>query len=277
MKENTAFERVQEARNPSRPYTLDLLNSIFTNFLELHGDRRFADDPAIICGLARIGTEEVVVVGQQKGRDINDRRHRNFAMTKPEGYRKALRIMQLAEKFGRPIISFIDTPGAYPGIDAEERGQAEAIAYNLRQMANLKVPIIVVILGEGGSGGALAIGVGDYVLMMENAVYSVITPEGCAAILFKDAGQAARAAEGLKLTASDLKKFGLVDSIISEGDGWKIDDFEKNEDGLDETSKILKNQLLSILGKLSKMSESEISERRYKKFRRMGEWVESKG
>jgi len=275
MKENTAFERVQEARNPSRPYTLDLLDSIFTGFIELHGDRRFADDPAIICGLAKIADEEVVVIGQQKGRDINERRHRNFAMTKPEGYRKALRIMHLAEKFGRPVISFVDTPGAYPGIDAEERGQAEAIAYNLREMASLRVPTVVVVLGEGGSGGALAIGVGDYVLMMENAVYSVITPEGCAAILFKDAGQAPRAAEGLKLTAADLMKFGLVDGIIKEGDGWKVEDLEKNGgDSIDAVSQSIKTQLLDVLAKLKKMPQKEFLERRYKKFRQMGAWLE---
>ena len=183
--DKTAFERVLTARNPDRPYAMDLFNSMFTDFVEIHGDRRYADDPAIVCGFARIGGYEVAVIGQQKGRDINERRHRNFAMPKPEGYRKALRMMRMAEKFGRPIVTFIDTPGAYPGIDAEERGQAEAIAFNLREMANLKVPTIVVVLGEGGSGGALAIGVGDRVLMMENAVYSVISPEGCTSILWK--------------------------------------------------------------------------------------------
>ncbi|MEK7722839.1 MAG: acetyl-CoA carboxylase carboxyltransferase subunit alpha, partial [Acidobacteriota bacterium] len=209
----TAFERVQTARHPERPYTLDIVKTIFDDFLEVHGDRRYADDPALVCGFALFEGIEVAVIGQQKGRDINERRHRNFAMTKPEGYRKALRVMKLAEKFGRPVISFVDTPGAYPGIDAEERGQAEAIAFNLREMASLKVPTIVVVIGEGGSGGALAIGVGDRVLMMENAVYSVITPEGCAAILWKDAGQAARAAECLRLTANDLKKFGIIDEV----------------------------------------------------------------
>ena len=179
----TAFDRVQTARHPERPYSLDLFSSIFTDFVEVHGDRRYADDPAIVCGFAKLDGIEVAVIGQQKGRDINERRHRNFAMPKPEGYRKALRLMQMADKFGRPLITFIDTPGAYPGIDAEERGQAEAIAYNLREMAALKIPVIVVVLGEGGSGGALAIGIGDRVLMMENAIYSVISPEGCAAIL----------------------------------------------------------------------------------------------
>src|SRR6478735_5951187 len=211
-----AFKRLQMARHPERPYALDLLNSMFTDFVEVHGDRRYADDPAMITGFARLDGREVCVIGQQKGRDINERRHRNFAMSKPEGYRKALRVMQLAEKFGRPIVTIIDTPGAYPGIDAEERGQAEAIAFNLREMASLKVPIVVVVLGEGGSGGALAIGIGDRVLMMENAVYSVITPEGCAAILWRDKDRAPEAAEGLKLTASELKKFDIIDEIIAE-------------------------------------------------------------
>jgi acetyl-CoA carboxylase carboxyl transferase subunit alpha len=200
----TAFERVQLARHHERPYTLDLIERLFEDFVELHGDRRFGDDPALICGTARFHGLPVAIVGHQKGRDMKQRRHRNFGMPKPEGYRKALRVMKLAEKFGRPIFSFIDTPGAYPGIDAEERGQAEAIAYNLREMAKLRVPVIVTIIGEGGSGGALAIGVGDQVMMMENSIYSVITPEGCAAILWKDAGQAERAAIGLRLTAENL-------------------------------------------------------------------------
>jgi acetyl-CoA carboxylase carboxyl transferase subunit alpha len=202
-----AFKKVQLARNPQRPYTNDLLKSVFSDFVELHGDRRYSDDAAIVAGFARIDGIDVAVIGQQKGRDTNQRRHRNFGMPKPEGYRKALRVMHLAEKFGRPVINFIDTPGAYPGIDAEERGQAEAIAFNLREMASLKVPTVVVVLGEGGSGGALAIGVGDRVLMLENSVYSVISPEGCAAILWKDAAQANLAAESLRLTADDLRKF----------------------------------------------------------------------
>ena len=183
QKIKTAFDRVQTARHPERPYTLDILETVFDDFIEIHGDRRYADDPALISGFATLDSFQVAVIGQQKGRDIKERRHRNFAMTKPEGYRKAMRVMRMAEKFGRPVITFIDTPGAYPGIDAEERGQAEAIAFNLREMASLRVPTIAVVIGEGGSGGALAIGVGDRVLMMENAVYSVITPEGCAAIL----------------------------------------------------------------------------------------------
>src|SRR3954471_14175810 len=218
----TAMERVQTARHPDRPYAMDVVGSVFSDFVEMHGDRRYADDPAMICGFAQLDGMEVCVIGQQKGRDINERRHRNFAMSKPEGYRKALRIMKLAEKFGRPIVTIIDTPGAYPGIDAEERGQAEAIAFNLREMAGIKVPIVVIVLGEGGSGGALAIGIGDRVLMMENAVYSVITPEGCAAILWKDAARASDAAEGLKLTASELKKFEIIDEIIPETAPWTI-------------------------------------------------------
>ena len=273
---NTAFERVQEARNPERPYTMDLLETIFTDFVEIHGDRRFADDAAMICGFAKLNGLEVAVIGQQKGRDINERRHRNFAMTKPEGYRKALRVMQLAEKFARPVVTFVDTPGAYPGIDAEERGQAEAIAYNLREMANLKVPTIVVILGEGGSGGALAIGVGDYVLMMENSVYSVITPEGCAAILWKDAAQAPRAAEGLRLTADDLKKFGLVDEIMAESYGWKVNLLEGKDDKPDDISKKLAERIFEKLDELIKLSPHDLLEKRYQKFRRMGNWLDNK-
>ena len=195
----SAIERVQLARHPDRPHTLDFIERLFDEFVELHGDRRFADDPAIVCGSARFHGLPIVVVGHQKGRDTKQRSYRNFGMPKPEGYRKALRAMKLAEKFGRPIFSLIDTPGAYPGIDAEERGQAEAIAYNLREMAKLRVPVIVTVIGEGGSGGALAIGVGDQVMMLENAIYSVISPEGCAAILWKDAKLADRAADRFAL------------------------------------------------------------------------------
>src|SRR6188472_4664450 len=212
--QRTAFDRVLLARHADRPYTLDLIERLFEDFVELHGDKRFAEDPAIVCGLARFHGLPVVVVGHQKGRDTKQRSYRNFGMPKPEGYRKALRVMKLGEKFGRPIFTFIDTPGAYPGIDAEERGQAEAIAYNLREMAKIKVPIIVTVIGEGGSGGALAIGVGDQVLMLENSIYSVITPEGCAAILWKSAEKAPEAAEGLKLTADELKKHDIIDEII---------------------------------------------------------------
>jgi len=253
---------------------MDLLEAIFTDFMEIHGDRRFADDAAMICGFAKLNELEVAVIGQQKGRDINERRHRNFAMTKPEGYRKALRVMQLAEKFGRPVVTFVDTPGAYPGIDAEERGQAEAIAFNLREMANLKVSTVVVILGEGGSGGALAIGVGDYVLMMENSVYSVITPEGCAAILWKDASEAPRAAEELRLTAADLKMFGLVDEIIPEQYKWKAAQLEGKDEALDEISKNLGERIFEKLTELNKLSLTELLENRYRKFRRMGDWLD---
>ncbi len=271
--ENTAFQRVREARNPERPYTLDLLNSIFTDFVEIHGDRRYADDAAMVCGFAKLEDIEVAVIGQQKGRDINERRYRNFAMTKPEGYRKALRLMRMAEKFGRPIITFVDTPGAYPGIDAEERGQAEAIAFNLREMASLKVPTIVIVIGEGGSGGALAIGVGDCVMMMENAVYSVITPEGCAAILWKDAAQAPRAAECLRLTAADLKGFGLIDEIITENAGWKVNDPVIKEGEINSISKHLREKIFKKLNELLKMEFSRLLENRYRKFRQMGDWV----
>ncbi|MBX7172951.1 MAG: acetyl-CoA carboxylase carboxyltransferase subunit alpha [Pyrinomonadaceae bacterium] len=265
----TAFERVQTARHPERPYTLDLINKIFEDFVEIHGDRRFSDDPALISGFAKIGGIEVGVVGQQKGRDINERRHRNFAMTKPEGYRKALRLMYMAEKFKRPIVTVIDTPGAYPGIDAEERGQAEAIAFNLREMASLKVPVVVVVLGEGGSGGALAIGVGDRVLMMENAVYSVITPEGCAAILWKDAGQAPKAAEGLRLTAAELSKFGLVDEVIEESDLWTYNQSDGDNQKVFER---LKKSIVTNLKELQGLSVSRLIEGRYEKFRKMGEF-----
>lgn len=265
-----AIDRVQEARHQERPYTLDLLESLFTDLIELHGDRRYADDPAMVCGFARLDGTEVAVIGQQKGRDTNQRRHRNFGMPKPEGYRKALRLMQMAEKFRRPIVCFIDTPGAYPGIDAEERGQAEAIAFNLREMAALKVPSVVVVIGEGGSGGALAIGVGDRVLMMENAVYSVISPEGCAAILWKDAAESPRAAEGLKLTASDLFEMGLIDEIVPEATHWKVS--ETGLDPADAVGKALKKSVLKHLKELGKMKPDQLLEARYRKFRAMGQW-----
>lgn len=271
----TAFERVQTARHPERPYALDLLSTVFKDFVEVHGDRRFADDPAMLSGFARLGETEVCVVGQQKGRDLNERRFRNFAMPKPEGYRKALRVMRLAEKFGRPIVTIIDTPGAYPGIDAEERGQAEAIAFNLREMARIIVPIVVVVLGEGGSGGALAIGIGDRVLMMENAVYSVISPEGCAAILWKDAAMAPDAAAGLKLTASELKKFGIVDNIIAEPEPWTmpVDDDDVSKDAFDSIASTLRKSLSDEIDALSSLPPDKLLAERYAKFRKMGEWV----
>ncbi len=272
-REEGAYARVQEARNPKRPYTNDLLAAVFDDFVEIHGDRRYADDPAMVCGFAKIGRFEVAIAGQQKGRDMNQRRFRNFAMPKPEGYRKALRLMKLAEKFGRPVITFVDTPGAYPGIDAEERGQAEAIAYNLREMAALRVPVIVVVLGEGGSGGALAIGVGDRVLMLENAVYSVITPEGCAAILWKDAAKAPTAAAGLRLTADDLKKLGIIDGVVREdfgGGSWEMPE----EGAPDERFDALRELLIKELSDLTQTDPEQLVRARYDKFRAMGRWVE---
>jgi acetyl-CoA carboxylase carboxyl transferase subunit alpha len=272
--DKSAMERVQTARHPDRPYSTDLFAAIFEDFVELHGDRRYADDPALVAGFAKLNDLEVLVIGQQKGRDTNQRRYRNFGMPKPEGYRKALRLMRLAEKFGRPIISFIDTPGAYPGIDAEERGQAEAIAFSLREMAGLRVPIIVVVLGEGGSGGALAIGIGDKILMMENAIYSVISPEGCAAILWKDAAKADLAASALRLTASDLMKFGVIDEIIPEDADWEIDsekdNGEKRKDSFTRTATRLKDAIVRTLAELTKPSPSDLVKSRYQKFRKLG-------
>lgn len=261
----TAFERVQLARHPERPYTLDFIERLFDDFVELHGDRRYADDPAIVCGLARFHGLPIVVVGHQKGRDTKQRSYRNFGMPKPEGYRKALRVMKLAEKFGRPIFTLIDTPGAYPGIDAEERGQAEAIAFNLREMAKLKVPVIVTVIGEGGSGGALAIGVGDQVLMLENAVYSVISPEGCAAILWKDSGKADQAAEGLRLTAQDLAAENIVDQIISEPPGGAHSDY-------DQAARFLDSALSERLAEAASCSQEERLARRHSKLRQFGRW-----
>lgn len=261
----TAFERVLLARHADRPYTLDLIERLFEDFVELHGDRRFAEDAAIVSGLARFHGLPVMIVGHQKGRDTKQRSYRNFGMPKPEGYRKALRLMKMAEKFGRPIFTFIDTPGAYPGIDAEERGQAEAIAYNLREMAKIKVPIIVTVIGEGGSGGALAIGVGDQVLMLENSIYSVITPEGCAAILWKDSAMAEQAAEGLRLTAQHLYDEGIVDQIIREPDGGAHNDY-------DQTARYLDSALSERLAEAVSCTQDERLGRRYNKLRRFGRW-----
>lgn len=269
----SAFDRVLRARHPDRPYALDLYGAIFTDFVEIHGDRRYADDAAMVCGFALLDGHQVAVIGQQKGRDINQRRFRNFAMTKPEGYRKALRVMKLAEKFRRPVITVIDTPGAYPGIDAEERGQAEAIAFNLREMSGLKVPVIAVILGEGGSGGALAIGIADRVIMMENAVYSVITPEGCAAILWKDSAEAARAAECLRLTAQELRKFDVVDEIIPEPEAWTVENTENGDKNFEAIAEKLKSALIKSLKQLDTLNPHELLDQRYKKFRKMGQWI----
>jgi len=269
--QRTAFERVQLARHSDRPYTLDLIERLFEDFVELHGDKRFAEDPAIVCGLARFHGLPVIVVGHQKGRDTKQRSYRNFGMPKPEGYRKALRVMKLGEKFGRPIFTFIDTPGAYPGIDAEERGQAEAIAYNLREMAKIKVPIIVTVIGEGGSGGALAIGIGDQVLMLENSIYSVISPEGCAAILWKDSSRADQAAEGLRLTAQHLHEEGIIDKIIPEPEGGAHNDY-------DQTARFLDSALSERLAEAVSCSQEDRLKRRYKKLRSFGRWgVDGKG
>jgi acetyl-CoA carboxylase carboxyl transferase subunit alpha len=261
----SAFERVKLARHLDRPYTLDFVERLFEDFVEVKGDRRYAEDPAMVCGFARYRGVPVGVVGQQKGRDAKQRRYRNFGMTKPEGYRKALRLMRLADKFGRPIVTFIDTQGAYPGIDAEERGQAEAIARNLFEMSRLRVPVVGVVIGEGGSGGALAIGVADQVLMLENAVYSVITPEGCAAILFKDAAEAPRAAEFLRLTAPELHRAGLVDEVVPEPSGGAQNDW-------DEAARLLDAALRESLQKTAALAPEERLTRRYKRLRALGSW-----
>ncbi|HEX9927472.1 MAG TPA: acetyl-CoA carboxylase carboxyltransferase subunit alpha [Pyrinomonadaceae bacterium] len=265
----TAFECVQIARHPARPYSLDIFENVFDDFLELHGDRRYAEDPALVCGLARLGDFEILVAGHQKGRDTKQRHRRNFGMPKPEGYRKALRLMQLANKFNRPVITFIDTPGAYPGIDAEERGQAEAIAFNLKEMAELRCPIVAVVIGEGGSGGALAIGVADRVLMMQNSIYSVISPEGCAAILWKDAARADLAAEKLKLTATDLQALGVIDEIIPEPKHW---DYNLLGDRENQFTIDFKNALLKEINLLVSMPENQRMQLRYRKLRKYGFW-----
>jgi acetyl-CoA carboxylase carboxyl transferase subunit alpha len=263
-----AWQRTLLARHPQRPYMMDYVRLLFEDFHELHGDRAYGDDAAMVTGFARYRGRPVVLVGQQKGRDTKQRVAQNFGQAKPEGYRKALRIMQLAAKFGRPIFTFIDTPGAYPGIDAEERGQAEAIARNLREMARLPVPIVVTITGEGGSGGALAIAVGDQVNMLENSVYSVISPEGCASILWRDAAKAEVAAEALKITAPDLKEFGIIDEIVSEPEGGAHLDHEAS-------AALLGSVLDDSLRDLSRLTIPELLERRYEKFRRMGQFFEA--
>lgn len=259
---NPSWQRVQLARHPRRPHALDYIQRIFTEFQEIHGDRAFADDPAIVCGMARFDDEPVMVIGQQKGRDTKQKLYRNFGMPKPEGYRKALRAMKLAAKFGRPILTLLDTPGAYPGIDAEERGQAEAIAVNLREMARLGVPILVTVIGEGGSGGALGLGVGNRVFMMENAIYSVISPESCAAIIWRDAGQAEKAAEALKMTAPDLLPLGLIDDVIPEPPGGAHENW-------DLAAQQLAARLRTALAELRPLSPTALIEDRYEKFRHM--------
>ena len=257
------WQRCLVARHPERPYTLAYIHDIFSDFTELHGDRRYADDPAIVAGFARFGEDTVAVIGHQKGRDTAEKVRRNFGMPRPEGYRKALRIMKLAVRFRRPIITFIDTPGAYPGIDAEERGQAEAIADNLIEMARFPVPIIVVITGEGGSGGALALGVGDRILMLEHSIYSVISPEGCAAILWKDQSRAETAAAALKLTSSDLLTLGVIDEVLEEPVGGA----HMDPGGMSTT---IGEALQQHLRQLKKLRPEVLISRRYKKFRSMG-------
>jgi len=256
------WQRAQIARHPQRPYTLDWINLMFTDFVELHGDRGFGDDKALITGLARFRGRPVAIIGHQKGRDTKQRIDRNFGQPKPEGYRKALRIMELAAKFGRPVLTFIDTPGAYPGIDAEERGQGEAIARNLREMARLPVPIIVTVTGEGGSGGALAIAVGDRVNILENGFYSVISPEGCASIIWRDSTKAETAAIAMKIMSTDLKDLGIVDEIIPEPDGGAHSDYEAAAKLFGDT---LERQLLI----LSNQATKELLHARYQKFRHM--------
>ncbi|MBL7071635.1 MAG: acetyl-CoA carboxylase carboxyltransferase subunit alpha [Candidatus Omnitrophica bacterium] len=259
----TPWQRVQIARYPKRPYTLDYINAIMTDFVELHGDRFFSDDKAMISGFAKLNGHNICIIGHQKGRDTKENLERNFGSAHPEGYRKAMRVMKLAEKFGVPVVCFIDTPGAYPGIGAEERGQASAIACNLMEMSVLEVPIVVVVIGEGGSGGALGIGVGDRISVLENAYYSVISPEGCASILWRDRVKAPQAAEVLKLTANDLYEFGIIDDVIKEplGGAHKAPAVAANN---------IKKKVLKHIDELVKFSKKELIEKRYEKFRKMG-------
>jgi len=260
-----AWEKAELARHPQRPYTLDYIERLFSDWSEIHGDRGFADDPAIVCGMARFHGEEVLVVGHQKARDTKQKVYRNFGMPNPEGYRKALRAMRFAEKFGRPILTFVDTPGAYPGLGAEERGQAEAIALNLREMARLRTPIVTVITGEGGSGGALAIAVADRVLMMENAIYAVISPEGCASIMWRDATKKELAAQAMRITATDLKELGCIDGIVPEPEGGAHTDHEAAAALLDA---VLYRQLQEV----RTFPLQELIASRYNKFRNMAQF-----
>ena len=266
----TAWQRVQLARHPLRPYTMDYIKLITTEFTELHGDRFFGDDKAMVGGLCRIDGQKLVILGHQKGRDTKENLMRNFGCAHPEGYRKAIRLMNLAEKFSLPVVSFIDTPVAYPGIGAEERGQAEAIAYNLSRMSELAVPIVVVVIGEGGSGGALGIGVGDRVCILENAYYSVISPEGCASILWRDRTKSPEAAEALKLTAGDLFNLKIVDEVIPEPVGGAHRDAEK-------VAKSIKEAVMKHLGELLKLPKDILLKNRYEKFRKIGVYAENNG
>jgi acetyl-CoA carboxylase carboxyl transferase subunit alpha len=265
-----AWQKTELARHPQRPYTLDYVERIFTDWSEVHGDRGFADDPAIVCGMARFHGQDVMVVGHQKARDTKQKVYRNFGMPNPEGYRKALRAMKIAEKFGRPIFTFVDTPGAYPGLGAEERGQAEAIAHNLREMARLQVPIITTVTGEGGSGGALAIAVADRVLMMENSIYSVISPEGCASIMWRDAAKKEQAAEALRITAADLTELGCIDGIVPEPDGGAHRDHEA-------AAALLDAALQTHLAALETLPLNELLASRYNKFRNMAQFFTAVG
>jgi len=264
----TPIEQVQVARHPNRPYTLDYLERVFTDFIELHGDRAYRDDAAIVGGWARLEGDPVMVIGHQKGRDMKENLHRNFGMPHPEGYRKALRLMRMAEKFGRPVITLIDTPGAYPGIGAEKRGQAEAIAMNLREMARLRIPLVSVVLGEGGSGGALALGVTDRILLLEHAIYSVISPEGCAAILWRSAEHRDKAAEALKLTSSDLHRLGVADEVIPEPPGGAHADW-------DGTADAVRAALTRHLNELRAMDSDTRRQARWARFGELGAWKEN--
>jgi acetyl-CoA carboxylase carboxyl transferase subunit alpha len=265
----TSWQRVQIARHPRRPYTMDYIQRIFTDFTELQGDRRFAEDRAIVAGLARFEGRPVMIVGHQKGRNTKENLLRNFGMPHPEGYRKALRLMHTAERFNNPVICFIDTPGAYPGIGAEERGQAEAIARNILEMAMIRVPILVLVIGEGGSGGALALAIGDEVLMFENAIYSVISPEGCAAILWKDQAKAQEAAEALRLTAKDLESLGVITRLIREPLGGAHRD-------VDVMAETLRAEIRSSLTRLSALPPEDLLRQRHETYRRMGAYSENR-
>jgi acetyl-CoA carboxylase carboxyl transferase subunit alpha len=264
----TAWQKTELARHPQRPQTLDYIERLFTDFSEIHGDRTFGDDAAIVCGMARFHGEEILVIGTQKGRDMKQRVYRNFGTPHPEGYRKALRVMQVAEKFRRPIFTLVDTDGAYPGIHAEERGQAEAIAHNLREMARLEVPIIATVIGVGGSGGALAIAVADRVLMMENSIYSVISPEGCAAIMWRDATKKELAAEAMRITATDLSELGCIDDIIPEPEGGAHRDYEAAANLLDVS-------LQKHFSELKKIPPADLVTYRYEKFRNIAQFYKS--
>jgi acetyl-CoA carboxylase carboxyl transferase subunit alpha len=260
---NPTWERVLLARHPKRPHSSDYINRVFTGFSELHGDRFYGDDAAIMGGFAFLDARPVMVIGQEKGRDTKQKLRRNFGMPKPEGYRKAMRLMRLAEKFGRPIVTFLDTVGAYPGIDAEERGQAEAIANNLREMSRLGVPVVTIVIGEGGSGGALGLGIANRVYMLENAYYSVISPESCAAIIYRDSGRAAEAAEALRLTAQDLERLQVIDGMIVEPDEGAHTDPNR-------AAELVKETILKALADLDALSPQQLIDDRYDKFRRMG-------